>query len=342
MFSRRIPLPDLIDLCRVLRHQLAAGLSIGRILQQQSSRGRPSVRAIAARVEESLRKGDHLSDAFDAEAACFPPIFLAMVKVGETTGHLAEIFGELEKYFQLELHLRRQFRAQTFLPLVQFVFAVCIVAGVIFLLGMIADMNNAAPLLTIFGLKGGPAALAFLAMIFGTLGIGVLGYWLLSSVGSRQLWFHRFLMRVPMLGPCLYSLAMSRFTLALQLTLDSGLSITKGIRLSFEATGNAVFVDGADAVVSSLKKGESLHDSLGRFRLLDEGFLEMVFSAEASGSVPEMMRHLARQYQEETSRRMTTLTRFAAGAVWLFVAMFIVWAIFRLAMVYLDALTGKM
>lgn len=286
--------------------------------------------------------GDNLSDAFDKEAAFFPPIFLAMVKVGETTGHLAEIFGELEKYFQLELQLRRQFRAQTFLPAVQFVFAVCVVAGVIFLLGMIADMNNAAPLLTIFGLKGGPGALAFLALVFGTLGIGVLGYWMLARLGSRQLWFHRLLMRIPTLGPCLYSLAMSRFTLALQLTLDSGLSITKGIRLSFEATGNVVFADGADTVVSSLKKGESLYDSLGRCRLLDESFLEMVYSAEASGSVPEMMRHLARQYQEETSRRMTTLTRFAAGAVWLFVAAFIIWAIFRLAMIYLDALAGKM
>ena len=49
-----------------------------------------------------------------------------------------------------------------------------------------------------------------------------------------------------------------------------------------------------------------------------------------SGSVPEMMRHMAQQYQEEAGRKMTLLTRVAGGVVWCGVAAFIIWAIFRL------------
>ena len=119
---------------------------------------------------------------------------------------------------------------------------------------------------------------------------------------------------------------MSRFTLALQLTLDTGLSITKSLRLSLEATGNAYFAAHADGVVQSLKNGKTLHEGAEASNLFPSDFLEMVHSSEASGSVPEMMRQLAHQYQEETTRKMTYLTTFAGGAVWCCVAGFIIWA----------------
>jgi hypothetical protein len=155
MFSSRLPLTDLIELCRVLRHQLSAGISLQRVLQQQSERGRASFRAMAARLSDAIRQGSSFSDALDKEPGAFPPLFLSMVKVGESTGHIAEIFGELESYYQLELQLRRQFRSQTILPIIQFVAAVVIMAGVIYILGLIASLNNAKPLIDIFGLSGG-------------------------------------------------------------------------------------------------------------------------------------------------------------------------------------------
>lgn len=340
MFSRRIPLPDLIDLCRVLGHQLSAGLVLHQVLKKQGERGRRSVRAVAGRLSDALLKGISLSDALDVEADLFPPLFLSMVKLGETTGHLAEIFGELERYYQLELQLRRQFRSASILPAAQFVFAVFIVAAVIWILGIIGGINNTKPMLTFFGLPGGLGALAFLCSVASVLALVLIAYLVVARVGRQQVWMDRLLLAVPALGPCLYSLAMSRFTLALQLTLDSGLSITKGLRLSLEATGNAHFAAHADGIVRILKNGQPLHEALEASKLFSSDFIEMIVSSEVAGSVPEMMRHLALQYQEETGRRMTMLTRVAAGAVWSCVAAFIVFAIFKLASIYFDALAG--
>jgi type II secretory pathway component PulF len=339
MLSTHIPLPDLIDLCRVMRHQLGAGLSLHQVLKKQGERGRRSFRAIAARISDGLQEGHSLSDAIERDKDAFPLLFLSLVKLGETTGHAPEIFGELERYYELELRLRRQFRSQTFLPIVQFVFAVAIIAGVILILGMI---NPQKPLLTIFGLGGGAGALAFVGTVVGSLASVWLLYFLVSRVGRQKTWMDRILLSTPALGPCLSALIMSRFTLALQLTLDTGLSITKALRLSLESTGNAYFASHADGVVLSLKNGASLHEALEASRLFSDEFLEMIASSEASGSVPEMMRHLAQQYQEETTRRMTLLTRVAGGAVWCGVAAFIIWAIFKLAFIYLNALGGNL
>jgi type II secretory pathway component PulF len=337
MFSRRIPLADLIDLCRILRHQLSAGLTVHQVLKKQGERGRRSIRGVAGRISEALQKGTSLADALDRESAAFPVLFLSLVKVGEESGHLAEIFGELERYYQLELQLRRQFRSQTFLPIVQFIFAVAIVAGVIFILGTI---NPQKPLLTFFGLGGAAGSLAFLGTVFGSLLLLWCVYIVVSRAGRQKAWIHRIWLRVPALGPCLRAIIMSRFTLALHLTLDTGLAITKALRLSLAATGNAWFASHGDGIVKALKNGKPLYESLDASKLFTSDFMEMIGSSEYSGSVPEMMKHLAVQYQEEAGRKMTMLTRVAGGAVWCCVAGFIIWAIFKIAFIYLDLIGG--
>jgi type II secretory pathway component PulF len=331
MFSRRLPLADLLDLCRILRHQLSAGLSVHEVLKKQSERGRRSFRARAGRISDALQQGSSLSDALDNEREAFPVLFLALVKLGEATGNLAEIFGELERYYQLELQLQRQFRSQTFLPIVQFVFAVAIIAGVIFILGL---MDPKKPLLTIFGMGGAAGSLAFVGVVVGSLGLVCVLYLVVSRTGHQKTWMDLLLLSMPAVGPCLRAIIMSRFTLALQLTLDTGLSIAKALRLSLEATGNAYFASRADGVAQSLKNGKPLHEALEASKLFTSDFMEMVVSSEASGSVPEMMRHLAAQYQEEAGRKMTMLTRIAGGAVGCGVAAFIIWAIFKLYFIY--------
>ena len=340
MFTRRLALTTLIELCRMLKHQLGAGLSLHRVLTQQSVSGPSAVRALAGRLGGTIRQGTSLSKALDAEKDYFPPLFLSLVKLGEETGHLAEIFGELERYYQLELQLRRQFRSQTFMPVVQFVLAVLLLAGLIYLLGYIAVATNSPPLLTIFGLSGGPASVAFLLIVFGSIYFVWIAFVTLRRLGRQKGWMDRMLLAAPALGPCLTALVMSRFALALQLTLDTGLSVTKALRLAVDATGNAHFTARTEIMLGAVKKGQTLHDALVASELFGDDFLNVVASSEASGQVPEMMRHQAQQFHDEAARKMTLLTGVAAGIVWGSYAIFMIWAIFRLAGIYLRALGG--
>jgi type IV pilus assembly protein PilC len=335
MFTAQLSLPDLIDLCRVLKHNLGAGLSILKVMKQQADRGRRSFRAIAGRISVAIQQGSSFSKALEQEKHSFPVLFLALVKLGETTGHMPEIFAELEQYYQLELQLKRQFRSQTLLPIVQFFGAVLIVAGVIFILGLIDPQK---PLLTIFGLGGGAGALAFLGAVFGTLASIYCVYIVISRIGRQKAWMDRIVLALPALGPCLRAVLMSRFTIAMHMTLDSGLSITKALKLSLEATGNAYFASGADAVAQALKNGQSLHEALQKSGLFTDDFLEMILTSEESGRVPEMMKHQSNFYHEEASRKMRTLTMVAGGGVWLCVAVFVIAMIFRIFSVYLGIL----
>jgi type IV pilus assembly protein PilC len=336
MFSRRLPLADLVALCRALRHNLAAGVALLRVLRQQAERGPRAARPLAARLAAAVEAGVSLGDALDREQDVVPPLFLAMVKLGDETGHLPEIVGELEEYYQLELKLRRRIRTRSFLPIAQFVLAVLVIAGLIFVLGVLA--GGGRPLLSFFGLSGAAGALAFLAAVGGTLALVFLLWRGLALWGRERAAAERLLLRVPSVGPCLEALALSRFALALQLTLDSSLPIAKALRLSLRATGNAAYVVIADGVARVLKAGRSLYEALADSRLFSEEFLQVIATAEEAGSVPEAMRQQARYYQEEAARRLTALAGAASMGLWVLYAGFMIWAIFRIAQVYLSAL----
>lgn len=338
LLFRRLPLSSLVELCRVLRHNLSAGLTLLDVFRQQAKRGSATVRPLATRITEALERGDSFGDALAAEKDVLPPLFLALGKLGESTGHLPEIFAELEKYFQLQWQLVRQFRSKSIMPVLQFVFAVLLIAGLLYIVGVIAEMNRSRPVLTFLGLSGGKASLAFLGCVGGVLSALLAVYLALSRSMKQKAAVDRFLLRLPVIGGALHAVLMNRFTLALHITLDTGLTITKALRLSLEATGNAHFAAQADVVVAALKSGKSLHEALVDSCLFDDDFLNLIASAEEGGRVPEMMRHQADYYSEETARKLTALTQAATTIVWLIYAGFVIFAIFKIAGVYLSAL----
>jgi type IV pilus assembly protein PilC len=335
LFSARLSLGDLANFCRSLRHSLGAGISVVDVVRQQSQRGPAALRPVAGRVAGSLTTGASLSEALEKENDSFPALFLSLARVGEETGHLPEVFKELEQYFDLELKLRRQFIAQSTLPVLQFFFAIFLIAGLIWILGVIGAGQQARPI-TIFGLSGGGGAATFLAVTLGTLAVLVAGFVFCKRKFRNLAALDLLLLRTPVVGPCLEALAMSRLCLALQLTLDSGMTIMHAIRLSLNATGNSAFAVHTQEAAAALKEGKPLTQALMLVKPLPAGFTDLAASAEEAGRVPEMMRQQAAYYQEESFRRLTFVTRMASGLLWLIYAAFMIFAIFSLAQVYLN------
>jgi type IV pilus assembly protein PilC len=342
LFSKRLSLPTLIELCRVLRHYLASGLTLRDVFLQEASKGPLSVRPIAGRVAASLEKGNSLEDAIKPDAAAFPPLFLSLTSVGEKTGMLPEVFGELEKYFARQLQLKRQFIAQSAWPMIQFFLAIFVVAGLIFIMGMLPTppkMPTGKPFDPVgLGLAGPSGAMTFLGWTFGIL-FGMIGlYLLLTRVLKQRTATDRFLLQVPALGPCLRTLALARFCLALRLTTETGMSINRALRLSMRATGNNAFIAVSPVVESEVRSGTDLTVALTRARIFPGDFLKAIHVAEESGRLADQLRHQADHYHEESGRRLSILTSAAGYAVWFVVGALIVIAIFRIALTYLNVL----
>jgi type IV pilus assembly protein PilC len=332
LFSSQLPLGSLIELCRTLRHYLSAGLTLRDVFRQQAKKGSPELRPVAQRISQGLEQGEDLEAMLRQEQAAFPPLFVAISQVGEQSGNLPEIYGELEKYYILQRKLQRQFWSQSAWPLFQFFAAIFVIAGLLWILEVVGGKDiNGKPMDPLgFGLVGARGAVTFIISTFGTLGLCFVLYLLAVRTLRQKQLVDALLLRIPVLGPCLHALAMTRFCLALQLLLDSSIPITQALSMALRATSNAAFVGRTGDVVRSLKAGDDLTVALVQSRVFSEEFLHIVAVGEESGQLPEVMRHQARHYQEETERRLTFLTQAASWGVWLAVAMLIIFLIFRI------------
>jgi type IV pilus assembly protein PilC len=330
--GKTLPLAALVELCRSLRHYLGAGLSLVDVFRQQATRGPAALRGLAGDVAGQLEQGSSLEDALKRHKERFPAILPALARVGERSGKLPEVFRELEKYFRLQQQLRRQFWAQVTWPLIQFVLAVFILAGMLFVLGMLNARFDPLGL----GLTGTRGAVLFLAIVWGTVGVLAGTYLVLKRVLRRGEQVDRFLLRLPVVGPCLRALALHRLCVALRMTTDSGMSVGPGVRLALRATGNEAFAARADAVADALKAGEELTAALGRTRLLPPEFLNVLANAEEAGRIPEVLEHEAEHYEEESRRRLSVVAKAAGYGVWAFVGLMLVVVIFRLWLSYFS------
>jgi type IV pilus assembly protein PilC len=336
MFSRQLPLSSLIEFTRAVRHNLAAGLTLVRVFKQQAERGPMPVRPVADRMARDLEQGDSLEEAIEKEKAHFPNMFVSLAVVGEQSGNLPEVLTDLEKYFVLLQRLWRDFYSRIAWPMIQFTLAPLIVAGMIYILGILNSPFDPLGL----GLKGTSGALLFLFFYFGGFGAVVLLYFVLTRGLKHQAAVDDLLLRIPVIGPCLQAIALMRFCVALRLTMETGMPIASAVKLSMHATGNAAYESREELVRAQIKGGEDLTDALREASVFPPEFLDIMANAEEGGRVPEVMRHQAEYYEDEARRKLTILSQTASWGVYGIVAMLLIFMIFRFWSSYFSLLNS--
>jgi type IV pilus assembly protein PilC len=337
MPSSHLSLSDLAELSRVLRHCVGAGLTVRDVFRQLSARGRPAVRAAAARISTTLDQGQSLEESLKSQCGLFPPLFVSLLSVGERTGMLPEVATDLEKYYSRQLKLRKKFVSQITWPVIQFFLAVFVLATVIWVMGFLAKPEPGKPPFDPLGLglRGGEGALLFLGVVFGTLG-GCAAVFIVTRRRIKSGAFDAWLLSLPAVGPCLRVLAMARFCLAFSLTSEAGMVVHRALRLSMRATGNNAFLAASGKAEETVRRGDEVMRALAQTRLFPEEFLHIVAVGEESGSLPEVLRKQAEHYDDEAGRRLKTLANLAGAATWVLVAVLIIFAIFRIFLSYLS------
>jgi type II secretory pathway component PulF len=328
LFSSQLPLKNLIEFCRVLRHNLGAGLSIVKVFRQQADRGNMQIRPIAGRIGEELEKGESLESALKQERQHFPGMFVSLAVVGEQSGNLPEVLAELEKYFLVQQKLGREFRQQIAWPVFQFVVAGLVIPAMILLLSLFNSKFDPLG----FGLTGVSGAITFMLLFYGTPVLLIIAYKILTRSLSGAASVHAVLLRLWALGPCMQAIALMRFCLALRLTMETAMPIKRALRLSLAATGNAAFEVQTGSVEEAIRDGEDLSLALNRTRVFPEDFLGIITNAEEGGRLVEVLANQADYYEEEAGRRMKILSVVAGWAVYAFIAAIIIFMIFRIFM----------
>ena len=341
-----LPLKALAHACRSLSTLLESGVEVRQAFKLASGKtGDARCRDAFAEINVQISAGHEISAAMQGQGRTFPELIIDMIEMSEGTGSLPEVLTHLANHYENNLRLRREFVSSIMWPMFQLVAAVLIVALLIVIFGLIGD-NPGGPNMKqlVFGLSGVSGAAIWLTCTFGSAFLLWIGY----QVSVRQFAAKRVLdplcLRVPVLGTCLRSFAIARFSWAYYLTQQSGMPVDRSLTSSLKATNNGAFQGATPLVCAGIREGEDLSVVLTASGLFPDDYLHMVSVAETSGTVPEMLHRLSPQFEEQARRSLKILTAAVSWLVWLLVATFIVFFIFRFFLWYVgminDAVRG--
>ncbi|MCA9028009.1 MAG: type II secretion system F family protein [Planctomycetaceae bacterium] len=344
MLSKQVRLKPLSVTCRSLATALGAGVPIIRTFDMASRKTTdPRLASALADITARLKSGEDTATAMRAQDGRFPDLMIEMVQIAEQTGAMPEVLRSLADHYDNTVRLRKDFIGQITMPVIQLLAAIFIVAGLIWLLGMIASSQGTEPLDVLgWGLTGTSGAVKWLT----SWALGIASLFLLYKVMTASLSgkaaVHKALMRVPVVGYCMQSFAIARFSWAFHLTQSAGMPIEDSLDASLRATSNGAFVASSNRVIGDVMEGDTLTEALMHTDLFPEEFINIVDVAETSGTVPEALDRLSPQFEDQARRSLRALASALGWAVWAGVAAVIIFIIFSVALWYVGMLNDAL
>jgi len=304
---------ELMLFCRQLHTLLRAGVPILRaLLGLQESATHVGLRDSLAEVRRSLESGIELSMSFAQQSKLFNGFFVAMVRVGEMTGRLDEVFDRLCKHLEFEMFMRQQVKSALRYPMFVMIAMVAAI-GVINVLvipafaGVFASFHAELPLPTKILL----ATSKFTVDYGWLLGLGLIGAffgwraWVHTPAGKLR--WDQFQLAVPIAGKIVRKAMLARFARGFALALKSGVPIERALAAVAQTVENSWISRRIDGMRDSVERGESVVRAAMTAGVFTPVVLQMIGVGEETGAIDELMEEVAELYSNEVQYELKTL-----------------------------------
>jgi type II secretory pathway component PulF len=315
-FFGRLSIQEKINFSRHLAMTIKAGLPVIQgltFLQEQASSR--TLSKIIDRLIFDVNNGRFLSDGLEEFRSVFGDFFINVVRVGESSGTLAQNLLYLADELKKAKDLRMKIRSAMVYPVIIMVATVGLVAFLTFfvlpkLLPVFAGMNVKLPPSTKFLISTVGAIQAYgLQVLGGVIVFFIAVKLILSRVSPVKYLFNLAEFYVPVFGTFLINVNMVNFSRILALLLKSGIRIFEALGITSKTFDNLVYRRLIIGAQEEMKKGGQLADYLLRHkRFFPMIFSQMVRVGENTGNLGENLAYLCEYYAEETDNKLNTLT----------------------------------
>lgn len=344
-FSPQIGGKRLADLCHRLAVSLAAGVDVRKSWQRETDRAPSSYRGQFAGVQQAIDRGEPLAASLATTGKLFPPLFLEMIGVGEQTGQTAEVLHKLSHHYQVRHNLQRTFLGLLAWPLIQLLVAVVIIGLLIWILGAIGGTNLDGEPLDVLGIGlVGTSGAAMYALLVAMFIVAVLAIVFAAKRGAFWLApVQRFFTRLPGVGAAIQKISLARISWTLHLLLNVEMDLRQLIPLVLRSTGNDYYTQHTKQMVADVAAGSPMYMAFANSNAFPPDFLDALAVAEESGQISESMERLTKQYELEAESAMRWLAVASGVAIWVAIAAFLIFMIFRLfTVLYLQPIRDAM
>jgi len=305
IFRKKISLDELIVFCRQMYALTRAGIPLIRTMRGLADTTRsPELGEVLDDVTTRLEGGSTMATAMQAHPKVFSDLFIAMIHVGENTGQLDDAFKRLSDILELERDTKRRLSQALRYP----TFVMIALFGALMVVNFLVIPKFSA----VFSKLG--ADLPFLTQVLVGTSNFLLSYWYLmlaamiaGAVAVKQwrkteqgeLIWDRYKLKMPIIGPLVELITLSRFARNFASMLSAGMPVTNALTVVADATDNAWISKHIKDMRSGIERGESLLRTARQSNMFTPLILQMIAVSEETGSVDEMLINVADFYDED-------------------------------------------
>ncbi|MHB1053168.1 MAG: type II secretion system F family protein [Thiobacillus sp.] len=313
LFAPKVKPIDVQLFSRQLYTLMHAGVPILRSLAGLiESSGNIAFARVIQSLKESLEAGRDLSTAMRQHPQVFSPFYVAMVRVGEATGRLDEVFLQMFNHLEFERETRSRIKEALRYPsfvLIAMVAAITIINVFVIpaFAKVYAGMNAELPLMTKILIEASRLTLAygwFILVVAIVAGVGF-RLWRASEAG-RLIW-DRFKLRIPLTGSIVLRSTLARFARTFALSLKSGIPAAQALSVVAEVTDNAWIASRIEQMRNGIERGESILRTAQTAAVFNSVVLQMIAVGEETGSIDDLMQEVADMYEREVDYEIKTL-----------------------------------
>jgi MSHA biogenesis protein MshG len=309
-----LTLRDLLLFTRQMYTMVKAGVPLIQAFAGiQKSTANPVMVKIMRNVRADMEKGIPLSTALSRHPKLFDDYYVSMIRVGEDSGQLEEIFKRLFDQIEFENHMKKKIKSAMRYPTFVLV-AIGVAVGILTVFVIptfatfFAKFGSKLPLMTQILLSTSEFAVNYwwlvLAVIFGS----VFTFKVLTRQGVGRYGWDKFKLRIPIAGSILQKATLARFCRALSTASRSGVPLVQAFTLVARVVDNSFYEQRILQMRSGVERGESMlsvAQAAGIFTPLE---LQMISVGEDTGDIDGMLAQVADIYQEEVEYEIGRLS----------------------------------
>ena len=312
--EKKVTSMDVQLFSRQMHTLLKAGVPIMRGLAGlQESAISPAFGRVIKDIRESLDAGRELSAAMHRHPDVFSSFYLSMIRVGEMTGRLDEVFLRLFDHLEFDRDMRARVKSATRYPTFVIVAMIAAIAVVnIFVIPqfvkVFASLKSELPLMTRILIGTSEFTVNYWPVLLMATIAGVVGFkaWL-GTVPGRYKW-DKWKLRFPIAGKILLKGTMARFARSFALSSSSGVPIVQALTVVSQTVDNAYLCMRVEQMRDGVERGESILRTSVASGVFTPVVLQMIAIGEESGSLDDLMDEIAQMYEREVEYELKTLS----------------------------------
>lgn len=269
-------------------------------------------RALIARISNDIVGGSSVAEALGAHPKIFSNYECQSIRIGEETGHFAEVLHELGAYYESAVKLKRQIVGTLTYPVIVITLAILIVY---FMLSFVVPMFG-----DIFKQTGGqlPATTQFLirlskksSLIFYTLLTVVTGFYILHRSQRNKDWYRAFtsslVLRIPAVNKLVQKIFLARFCQSMRLLMGAKVLLVDALDLVKNMIGYYPIEVALGRVKEQVLAGKLLHESLAENKIFPNKLVALIKVSEEVNAPELIFEKLSRQYSDEIEHQQAVV-----------------------------------